>query len=405
MSMISVSEAIARLCEDSHVRVGKETCKLKECAGRVLATDIVAGLNVPPADNSAMDGYALRRQDWKGPDQPLEVSQRITAGSPPEPLIEGTAARIFTGAEIPAGADIVVMQEKCTLEAAGDGQFVCMDSVGEVGANIRPKGQDIKTGTTVLHAGRRLRPQDIGLIASLGFDRLDVWQRLKVALVSTGSELVEPGKQLKPGQIYNSNHYMLDALLRKWGFEVVDFGITVDRHDTLSEVMSRASFDADAIVTTGGVSVGEEDHVKAVVESLGSLDLWRVAIKPGKPFAFGQVKGTPVLGLPGNPVSALVTILVIARPFLFDCQGIKSRNPNNHDIAAQQQTALFSQKACGREVYIRVRSTAKGVELFPQQSSGALYSTSWADGFVVQHAEQNITHGDTVDTIPFTLFL
>ncbi len=395
MSMISVSEAIARLRENSHVRVAKETCELKACAGRVLATDIVAGINVPPADNSAMDGYALRREDWKGPDHPLEISQRITAGSPPESLKLGTTARIFTGAEIPEGADIVVMQEKCAV----DGQLVRMESVGAIGANIRPKGQDIMNGAIVLHAGHRLRPQDIGLIASLGFAKVDVWQRLKVAIVSTGSELVEPGEVVKPGQIYNSNHYMLDALLRNWGFEVVDLGITVDDPQILSEVMARASREADAIVTTGGVSVGEEDHVKAVVESLGSLDLWRVAIKPGKPFAFGNVMGTPFLGLPGNPVSALVTILVIARPFLFDCQGIK-----NHDIVPVRQIALFNQKACGRQVYLRVRSGEEGVEIFPQQSSGALYSTSWGDSMVVQYPDQDITHGDSVDVIPFVLF-
>jgi len=395
MSMISVSEAIARLRENSHVRVAKESCELKSCAGRVLATDIVAGINVPPADNSAMDGYALRNEDWKGPNHPLEISQRITAGSPPAPLKVGTTARIFTGAEIPEGADIVVMQEKCTA----DGQFVSMESVGAIGANIRPKGQDIMSGAIVLHAGHRLRPQDIGLIASLGFAKVDVWQRLKVAIVSTGSELVEPGEEVKPGQIYNSNHYMLDALLRNWGFEVVDLGITVDDPQILSEVMARASREADAIVTTGGVSVGEEDHVKAVVESLGSLDLWRVAIKPGKPFAFGDVMGTPFLGLPGNPVSALVTILIIARPFLFDCQGIK-----NHDIVPVRQTALFNQKACGRQVYLRVRSGEEGVEIFPQQSSGALYSTSWGDSMVVQYPDQDITHGDSVDVIPFVLF-
>jgi molybdopterin molybdotransferase len=395
MSMISVAEAIARLRDTASVRVDSEKCRLKACPGRVLASDIVAAINVPPADNSAMDGYALCREDWQGPDQPLEISQRIIAGTPPEPLQRGTAARIFTGAEIPTGADIVVMQEKCTA----DGRMVRIESVGDSGANIRPKGQDIKSGATVLKAGQRLRPQDIGLIASLGFAEVEVWQRLKVAIVSTGSELVEPGGPVKPGQIYNSNHYMLDALIRNWGFEVVDLGITEDDPQVLSDVMARASREADAIVTTGGVSVGEEDHVKAVVEALGHLDLWRVAIKPGKPFAFGDVRGTPFIGLPGNPVSALVTLLIIGRPFLFDIQGAK-----NHDIVAQKQTALFDLKGCNRQVYLRVRSGAEGVEMFSQQSSGALFSTAWGDGMVVQQAFQDIRHGDTVDVIPFVMF-
>jgi molybdopterin molybdotransferase len=272
-------------------------------------------------------------------------------------------------------------------------------SAGAVGANIRPKGQDIKRGATVLNSGHRLRPQDIGLIASLGFAEIDVRQRLKVAIVSTGSELVEPGEPVKPGQIYNSNHYMLDALVRTWGFEVVDFGITEDDPQVLSDVMTQASHDADVIVTTGGVSVGEEDHVKTVVEDLGHLDLWRVAIKPGKPFAFGDVKGTPFIGLPGNPVSALVTILIIGRSFLFDIQGA-----TNHDIEPQKQIALFDLKGCNRQVCLRVRSGPAGVEMFKQQSSGALYSTAWGNGMVIQQPYQDIKRGDTVDFIPFVMF-
>jgi len=395
MSMISVTEAIERLRENGGVRVGTQTCRLKACVGRVLAADMVAGIDVPPADNSAMDGYALCSDDWRGPGHHLEISQRIVAGTPPEPLKPGTAARIFTGAEIPAGADLVVMQENCSAE----GPTVQIEQIRPPGTNIRPQGQGIKRGAIVLHAGQRLRPQDIGLIASLGFAAVDVRQRLKVAIVSTGSELVEPGGQIKPGQIYNSNHYMLDALLSNWGFEVVDFGITEDDPEVLSKVMAEAARKADAIVTTGGVSVGEEDHVKTVVESLGSLDLWRVAIKPGKPFAFGDVMGTPVIGLPGNPVSALVTILVIARSFLFDCQGVSHR-----EIVPLRQIALFDQKGCNRTVYLRTRSGKDGVEIFPQQSSGALYSTAWGDGLVVQHPGQDITHGDRVDVIPFVLF-
>lgn len=395
MSMISVKEALQRLHGQSRLLVESETVGLIDCLGRVLASDIVSGINVPPADNSAMDGYALNRDDWRDPGHALEISQRITAGSPPEALKAGTAARIFTGAEIPAGANIVVMQEKCT----GDGQKVLIQSIGDIGANIRPQGQDIRQGATVLKAGRRLRPQELGLIASLGAGSIQVRRRLKVAVISTGEELVEPGDVAGPGKIFNSNRYTLTAMLTGWGFDVVDCGVTRDDANTIRDVMASASRTADVIITTGGVSVGEEDHVKAVVESLGHIDLWRVAIKPGKPFAFGDVLGTPFLGLPGNPVSVFVTALVIARPFLFDSQGV-----NHHEIAPVRQTALFEKKGSPREEYLRVRSAADGVEIFAQQSSGVLYSTCWGDGMVMQKPGEDIHIGDTVDVIPYALF-
>ena len=395
MSMITVSEAHERLRSDNRIRVDDESIDLGDCLGRVLTADVVSSIDVPPADNSAMDGYALNREDWPGADKPLEVSQRITAGMPPAPLKKGTAARIFTGAETPEGADVVVMQEKCKA----DGNMVYISTVGNTGANIRPRGQDIRKGGRVLQKGHRLRAQDLGLIASLGIARVEVRQRLKVAIISTGEELVEPGDPLKPGQIYNSNRYMLQALLEGWGFEVLDFGITADDPQIISGILSEASREADAIVTTGGVSVGEEDHVQAVVESLGHIDLWRVAIKPGKPFAFGDVLGTPFLGLPGNPVSAFVTALVIARPYLFDSQGV-----SHSEIIPLRETALFDTKGSFRQEYLRVRTTAGGVEMFEKQSSGVLYSTSWGDGFVVQKPDEDIHRGDRVDVIPFVLF-
>jgi len=395
MSMMNVNDAVARLRKSARILVGSETVELKTCAGRVLASDIVSAINVPPADNSAMDGYALRVQDWHGPDHALEISQRVTAGTPPQPLIEGTAARIFTGAEIPNGADVVVMQEKCKT----DGRSVQIEILREAGGNIRPRGQDIMRGETVLKTGHRLRAQDLGLIASLGVAQVNVRRRLKVAIISTGAELVEPGEEIKPGQIYNSNRYILQALIEKWGFEVVDFGITLDDPKIISDVMVQASLEADAIMTTGGVSVGEEDHVKAVVESLGSIDFWRIAIKPGKPFAFGDVKGTPFLGLPGNPVSALVTALVIARPFLFDCQGI-----NHSDVVPVRQLALFDNKGSSRQVYHRIRSSVDGAEIFKQQSSGALYSTCWGDGLAVQGIDEDIVKGDLINVVPYVLF-
>jgi molybdopterin molybdotransferase len=395
MSMINVAEALERLRNKSRVLVEGEMAGLRECLGRVLASDIVSAINVPPEDNSAMDGYALRWEDWRGPDHALQISQRITAGTPPNPLTRGTAARIFTGAETPEGADVVVMQENCKT----DGQSVLIESIRDVGANIRLKGQDIRKGATVLQTGHRLRAQDMGLIASIGVSRIEVMRRLKVAIISTGAELVEPGDIAEPGQIYNSNRYMLEALLDSWGFEVVDLGITEDHPKIISDAMTKASRNADAILTTGGVSVGEEDHVKAVVESLGHIDLWRVAIKPGKPFAFGDVLGTPFLGLPGNPVSALVTALVIARPYLFDCQGVK-----HSDIIPVRQIALFDKKGSARQEYLRIRSGSSGVEIFEQQSSGVLYSTSWGDGMVVQKPGEDITRGNLVDVIPYVLF-
>lgn len=395
MSMISVAEACSRLAQKNRILVGSENKPLSQCLGRVLASDIVSSIHVPPADNSAMDGYALFSGDWQGPEQGMVISQRITAGKAPEPLVTGTAARIFTGAETPLGADIVVMQEKTST----DGEKVWFEAIREPGGNIRPKGQDIRAGSTVLQSGHRLRAQDLGLIASLGIAEIEVRQRLKVAIISTGEELVEPGRPLEAGQIYNSNRYMLQALIHQWGFEAVDYGITADDPAVIADVMATASRETDVIITTGGVSVGEEDHVKAVVESLGSIDLWRVAIKPGKPFAFGQVLGTPFLGLPGNPVSALVTALIIARPFLFDSQGV-----GINDIVPLRQKALFDKKGSFRQEYLRVRMTADGAEMFEKQSSGVLFSTSWGDALVVQAPNEDICHGDNVDVIPYVLF-
>jgi len=395
MSMLSVAEACSRLAQNNHVRVGSENKSLSQCLGRVLASDIVSSIDVPPADNSAMDGYALFSKDWQGPEHGMVISQRITAGKAPASLVTGTAARIFTGAETPRGADIVVMQEKTNT----DGEKVWFEAIREPGGNIRPKGQDIRAGSTVLHNGHRLRAQDLGLIASLGIAQIEVRQRLKVAIISTGEELVEPGRPLEAGQIYNSNRYMLQALIAQWGFEAVDYGITADDPEVIGDVMATASRETDVIVTTGGVSVGEEDHVKAVVESLGSIDLWRVAIKPGKPFAFGEVLGTPFLGLPGNPVSALVTALIIARPFLFDSQGVSM-----NDIVPLRQKALFDKKGSFRQEYLRVRMTADGAEIFEKQSSGVLFSTSWGDALVVQAPDEDICYGDNVDVIPYVLF-
>jgi molybdopterin molybdotransferase len=393
--MISVNEAINTLLAGSHRLVETETVPLGSALGRTLAADLVSPLDVPPADNSAMDGYALRHADWPGPESELPIGLRITAGTAPGELAPGKAARIFTGAEVPQGADTVVMQENCE----GMDTTVRILELPARGANIRPRGQDVKLGQTVLRAGQRLRPQEVGLAASLGAPELPVFKRLKVAVLSTGDELVEPGSEAGPGQIYNSNRYTMNAQLAAWGFEVIDLGVARDDFEAVRSRMLEAAEAADVIVTSGGVSVGEEDHVKAVVASLGSLDLWRISVKPGKPFAFGQVRGTPFLGLPGNPVSVFVTLLVIARSYLFACQGISDRS-----VQALPAKALFSRKRTMREDYMRARLAEAGVELYPNQSSGALFSTSWADGLVRQSTGTEIREGDTVDYLPFAAF-
>jgi len=393
--MLSVDEAIAALLQGAERLVGSEHCELIDALGRTLSTELVATIDVPPADNSAMDGYALRHADWPGEQTALPVKQRITAGSVPAALESGTAARIFTGAEVPAGADTVVMQEHC--QGAPDAVYI--HKLPALGANIRRRGQDIMQGRRVLSAGWRLRPQDLGLAASLGFGYVAACRRLKVAILSTGDELVERGKPAGPGQIYNSNRFIMKGLLSGWGFEVIDLGVARDRPEALRASLTRAAELADVVITSGGVSVGEEDHVKDVVDELGSLDLWRIAIKPGKPFAFGRILGKPFIGLPGNPVSVFVTLLVIARPYLLACQGTADTG-----LRALPARAAFSKKGSAREDYLRVRTTDLGLELFPNQSSGVLFSACWGDGFVRQKVGEEISQGGMVDYLPFTSF-
>jgi len=286
------------------------------------------------------------------------------------------------------------MQENCTA----DESFVTINELPEPGDNIRPRGQDLCAGQQMFARGQRLRAQDLGLLAAQGISQVEVYRRLKVALLSTGDELIEPGESPRPGQIYNSNRYTMHGLLSAWGFEVVDLGVAPDNVDAITERMKQAAQSADVVISSGGVSVGEEDHVKSVVESLGSIDLWRIAIKPGKPFAFGEVNGKPFLGLPGNPVSVLVTLLIIGRPFLFACQGIVNR-----EVQPSRQPALFDRPASTREDYLRVRSTPAGLELFPSQSSGVLLSASWSDGLVRKNVNETIRKGEPVDFLPYAM--
>lgn len=394
--MHSVAEAVEALLHEAQAVEDSEEVQLKDLLRRVLAQDIEAPIDVPPADNSAMDGYALRHADWPGAERSLPVSQRVVAGTEPQPLAEGTAARIFTGAEIPQGADTVVMQEHC--EALDDA--VRIGEMPGKGANIRPRAQDMASGQTVLHAGDRLRPQDIGLLASLGIDRVSCYRRLKVAVLSNGSELVEPGRPVKAGQIYNSNRYLLDAMLQAWGFEALDLGIAPDDPAQIGELLLEAAVDADVIISSGGVSVGEEDHIKDVVGELGAVDLWKVAIKPGKPFAFGHVKGTPFLGLPGNPASVLVTALIFARPFLLACQGVRDTA-----VCPFRAPARFVHKAGTRTEYLRARATPEGIECDAAQSSGILLTAVQGNGLAVQQAGQDIEAGDSVEFLPYALLL
>ncbi|HCL85755.1 MAG TPA: molybdopterin molybdenumtransferase MoeA [Comamonadaceae bacterium] len=402
-SLKPLDEALAELLAHASPLDGGETVDSFEADGRVLLADAVSALQVPPQDNSAMDGYALRCADVAAPGALLPVSQRIPAGSVGHALQPGTAARIFTGAPVPPGADAVVMQEDC--EALEDGT-VRVNVVPQAGQNIRRAGEDIALGATVLAAGTRLTPAALGLAASIGLAQLPVARRPRVALFSTGDELVMPGQvppaQMKPGSIYNSNRFVLRALLQRLGCEVTDVGIVPDRLEATVDALRQAAAGHDLILTSGGVSVGEEDHVKPAVQSLGSLDLWLIAMKPGKPFAYGRVGGAHFIGLPGNPVSSLVTFAVLVRPFLLRLQGM-------HDVAPKTiaATAAFTwPRADKRREFLRVRLNAEGrLERYANQGSGVLTSTVWGDGLVDVAPGQTIAPGDTVRFIPFAELL
>ena len=392
--MLSFDEAYEKLL--GFVRPVREVEEVDTlfAAGRVLAVDQHSTIDQPPMDNSGMDGYALRAVDVPVAGTRLPVSQRIPAGSVGHELAPGTAARIFTGAPLPPGADTVVMQELC--EHAGD--EVVVNTVPRAGEAVRRMGEDVARGARVLPAGLRLSPQAVALAASVGLARLPVHRRVKVAVFSTGSELVMPGEPLPPGGIYNSNRYLLRGLLAGLGCEVEDFGIVPDRLDATREVLRRAAEGHDLILTSGGVSVGEEDHVKPAVEAEGSLDMWKIAMKPGKPLAYGRVHGAAFIGLPGNPVSSFVTFLLMVRPFLLATQGVSEVAP-----AAMQLRADFDwPRPDRRREFLRARMNPQGgVELFANQGSAALESTVWANGLVDIPAETVIARGEAVRFLPY----
>ncbi len=401
--LMPLDQAMAELLAHAMLLDGTDTVDTFNADGRVLRQGAVSPLQVPPQDNSAMDGYAVRCADVAQAGTVLPVAQRIAAGSVGTPLQPGTAARIFTGASIPPGADAVLMQEDCS---ALEGGQVQINALPQPGQWIRRAGEDIALGAEVLSPGTRLTPAELGLAASIGLAQLQVARRPRVALFSTGDELVMPGEvappDMRPGAIYNSNRFFLRAMLLRLGCEVSDFGILPDRRDATIGALRKAAEGHDLILTSGGVSVGEEDHIKPAVEATGQLNLWQIAFKPGKPFAYGRVGQAHFMGLPGNPVSSFVTFLLLVRPFLLRLQGVQNVAPRSVLLRADFST----RKADQRREFLRVRHNADGgLDLFKNQSSGVLTSAAWGDGLVDNPAQHTIAHGDSVRFLSFAELL
>lgn len=409
--MINLSQAQALFLSKVEPAKTSENVSLIDALGRVASDDVVSKIQIPPSDNSAMDGFAVALADVNTEQRNLKdsnsitlaVSQRVPAGTQPTPLIPGTAARIFTGGVIPQGADAVVIQENCDYEGS-DEVTINKEKISAksllTGANIRPAGQDISIGAVVVKKGQRLNAVDLSLLASIGHATVAVYVPLNVAIFSTGDELVEPGEPLNVGQIYNSNRTLLIALCKQLGFNAVDCGIVEDTLEATKAALLAASKSADVILSSGGVSVGEEDHIKPAVEAIGAIDLWKVQMKPGKPVAFGQVAMTPFLGLPGNPVSSFVVFQLLGLPLLRRLQGQVSDLPTVYCI-----NSAFSKGASSREEYIRVRLERNSdgelvAHRFANLSSGVLSSLSWADGLVRQNIDQSIDIDQPLDFLP-----
>jgi len=395
-SLISVDEAVNRILESGVPVEQPETVGIEQALGRILAEDVCSSINVPGYDNSAMDGYAVRSADCREAGAQLIVAQRIPAGQVGSQLEAGTAARIFTGAPIPPGADAVVMQEHCDAGA----EEVTINRPVHPGQNVRCAGEDIKKGGVVLKVGHQLRPQELGLLASVGMAEVSVKRKLKVATFFTGDEIVEPGNTLGEGQIYNSNKYTIKGLLQQTGCEVIDLGIVPDTLEATVDVLRRAASQADLVITSGGVSVGEEDYVRIALQQLGELTMWRIAMKPGKPVAYGKVGNALFMGLPGNPVSTFVTFLLFAKPLIQKMQGANKYLPIKTTVIAD-----FDWPSVKRQEYLRVRieqdAAAVVARLFPHQGSGVLSSVSWADGLVEVPVDKAIKKGDTVSYLSF----
>jgi len=392
MALISFDDARKQLLDAAIPLLETEDVPLEQCFGRVLGSDMYSPFDVPHFDNSAMDGYAICAADLASNGNRLRVAQRIAAGAAPAGHIDGTAARIFTGAPMPRGADTVVMQEHCRVE----GEWVQIDQAVTTGQHVRKQGHEIRSGQVVLSTGSRLTAAHLGLAASLGLATLPVIRKLRIAIFFTGSELVAPGMPLQPGQIYNSNRFVLLGMLAGLGLEVIDLGIVPDNLDTTCETLRIAASRADVILTSGGMSVGEEDHVRAAVEKTGHLAVWKIAVKPGKPLAFGQIGDAAFIGLPGNPVSVWVGMSTIVLPYLRKRQGMLE-----FEVTRQRLVADFSKRTGERREFVRVRVNQQGVlSLHPNQDSGALSSAAWASGLADIPANTAITPGQPVDYWP-----
>ncbi len=412
--MLTVREALDFLLGAARPVTSIETVSTLDANGRVLAADQRSQLDVPSMDNTQMDGYAVRAADCAGGAARLPVSQRIPAGHVGQPLQPGTAARIFTGALIPPGADAVVMQEMCVAEKTAEGELVQVNHAPESGAWIRRAGEDIRAGSVILPAGSLLRPQELGLAASVGLATLPVLRRPRVAVFFTGDELAMPGEPLAPGAIYNSNRYLLRGLLQNLGCDITDYGIVPDSLQATRDTLRRAAAGHDLIITSGGVSVGEEDHIKPAVEAEGRLNRWQIAVKPGKPLAFGEVgregggdsgDSAFFLGLPGNPVSSFVTFLLFVRPFIRRLAGM-AEAASSPPAGFMLRADFAWPKADRRNEFLRARINAGGgLDLFPNQGSGVLTSTVWGDGLIDNPPGQAIAPGDLVRFIPFNQLL
>lgn len=403
MSLTPIDTALEQLVLLLPLITEKESVPLVQAAGRVLADDCVSPIDVPPHCNSAMDGYAVNSADLGSADIQLKITQRIAAGEVGVHLKSGEAARIFTGAPVPEGADAVVMQENC--QVGGDVLSVLQPHV-RPGENLRQAGDDIQAGAMILGQGHRLKPQDIGMLASIGLESVSVTRRLRVSLLTTGDELVQPGTKLKAGQIYNSNYFTLHTLLEGLQVEVLDCGIVADDYEGTRQALTAAAAASDCVITTGGVSVGEEDHVKAVVEKEGELQLWKLAIKPGKPLACGKIAKTQFFGLPGNPVSAFVTFALVVRPCLLRMLGARQTAPNTFRVAA----GFTASESAERQEYLRCQlaQDADGVaslQALRNQSSGVATSLSQADGLGIVPPYTAVTIGDSLEFIPFSELL